>query len=170
MSPSLTADLNRIFDAPLMSTRAVGRRKSSRSTPARILYGRNPGTLMMPASNMKIVTLAAAAEALGWDHRFKTTLESSGTIDAGTLKGDLIVRGGGDPTHQQARQPRRCDLRPVGSRPESHRHQPHRGQCRRRCQRIRWPQGWVRDGRGTTCRTATPRRSARSNSTKTPRR
>ena len=64
----------------------------------RTLYSRNPGTLMMPASNMKIVTLAAAAETLGWDYRFKTTLETSGAIDAGTLKGDLVVRGGGDPT------------------------------------------------------------------------
>ena len=31
----------------------------------------------MPASNMKIVTLAAAADVLGWDYRFATTLETS---------------------------------------------------------------------------------------------
>ena len=53
---------------------------------------------MMPASNMKIVTLAAAAEALGWDYRFKTTLETTAPIEDGVLKGDLIVRGSGDPT------------------------------------------------------------------------
>jgi D-alanyl-D-alanine carboxypeptidase/D-alanyl-D-alanine-endopeptidase (penicillin-binding protein 4) len=34
---------------------------------------------MMPASNMKILTLAAAAETLGWDYRFTTTLETSAT-------------------------------------------------------------------------------------------
>jgi D-alanyl-D-alanine carboxypeptidase/D-alanyl-D-alanine-endopeptidase (penicillin-binding protein 4) len=41
-----------------------------------VLYQLNPHKLMMPASNMKIVTLAAAAETLGWDYRFTTTLES----------------------------------------------------------------------------------------------
>ena len=63
-----------------------------------MLYARNPRKLMMPASNMKIVTLAAAAETLGWDYRFKTTLETAAPVEAGTLPGDLIVRGGGDPT------------------------------------------------------------------------
>ena len=53
---------------------------------------------MMPASNMKIVTLAAAADILGWDHRFTTTLETSAAVDRGVLAGDLFVRGGGDPT------------------------------------------------------------------------
>ncbi len=94
---ALRADLDRIFGAPLTAHALWGVQVKSLDS-GRILYERNAGTLMMPASNMKIVTLAAAAEALGWDHRFKTTLESSGTIDSGTLKGDLIVRGGGDPT------------------------------------------------------------------------
>jgi D-alanyl-D-alanine carboxypeptidase/D-alanyl-D-alanine-endopeptidase (penicillin-binding protein 4) len=62
------------------------------------LFDLNAGRLMMPASNMKIVTLAAAADVLGWDHRFITTLETSAPVEAGILKGDLIVRGGGDPT------------------------------------------------------------------------
>src|SRR5260221_11525786 len=47
---------------------------------------------------MKIVTLAAAAETLGWDYRFKTTIETDGAIEGGALKGNLIVRGAGDPT------------------------------------------------------------------------
>lgn len=53
---------------------------------------------MMPASNMKIVTLATAATMLGWDHRFTTTLETTGTIQGGVLDGDLFVRSNGDPT------------------------------------------------------------------------
>lgn len=64
----------------------------------RILYSRNPRTLLMPASNMKILTLSVAAETLGWDYRFKTTLETAAPIENGVLEGDLIVRGGGDPT------------------------------------------------------------------------
>jgi D-alanyl-D-alanine carboxypeptidase/D-alanyl-D-alanine-endopeptidase (penicillin-binding protein 4) len=63
-----------------------------------VLYRLNAGRLMMPASNMKILTLAAAAETLGWDARFTTTLEAYATVEAGVLTGDLFVRGGGDPT------------------------------------------------------------------------
>ena len=62
------------------------------------LFDLNAGRLMMPASNMKIVTLAAAADILGWDYQFTTTLATTGTVEAGVLKGDLVVRGGGDPT------------------------------------------------------------------------
>ncbi len=62
------------------------------------LYSLNAGRWMMPASNMKIVTLAAAAETLGWDYRFRTTLEALGSITNGVLHGVLIVRGNGDPT------------------------------------------------------------------------
>jgi serine-type D-Ala-D-Ala carboxypeptidase/endopeptidase (penicillin-binding protein 4) len=66
------------------------------------LFDLNAGRLMMPASNMKIVTLAAAADVLGWDYRFTTTLETSAAVEPGAgvhvLRGDLIVRGSGDPT------------------------------------------------------------------------
>jgi D-alanyl-D-alanine carboxypeptidase/D-alanyl-D-alanine-endopeptidase (penicillin-binding protein 4) len=62
------------------------------------LYDRNSGKLMVPASNMKIVTLAAAAKSMGWDTRFTTTLETAAPVEAGVLRGDLYVRGGGDPT------------------------------------------------------------------------
>jgi D-alanyl-D-alanine carboxypeptidase/D-alanyl-D-alanine-endopeptidase (penicillin-binding protein 4) len=62
------------------------------------LFQLDSGRLMMPASNMKIFTTAAAAEILGWDHRFTTTLETTAAIEGGVLKGDLIVRGSGDPT------------------------------------------------------------------------
>ncbi len=54
---------------------------------------------MMPASNMKLVTTGTALHALGPDYRFKTGLGYTGTIQAdGTLKGDLYIVGGGDPT------------------------------------------------------------------------
>jgi D-alanyl-D-alanine carboxypeptidase/D-alanyl-D-alanine-endopeptidase (penicillin-binding protein 4) len=62
------------------------------------LYSLNADRLMMPASNLKILTLAAAAETLGWDYRFTTTLEARGPIAGGVLRGDLVVRSTGDPT------------------------------------------------------------------------
>ena len=63
-----------------------------------LLYERNPDKLMVPASNMKIVTLAAAARVIGWDTRFITTIETAAPVEGDTLRGDLYVRGGGDPT------------------------------------------------------------------------
>lgn len=63
------------------------------------LYERNAHALLHPASNMKLVTLAAAAERLGWDFTFPTTIRSTTPVDRdGTVRGDLVVLGGGDPT------------------------------------------------------------------------
>lgn len=62
------------------------------------LYSLNAAKLMMPGSTMKIVTLAAAAELLGWDHQFETKVVSIAPVDEGVLRGDLIVIGGGDPS------------------------------------------------------------------------
>ncbi len=53
---------------------------------------------MMPASNMKIVTLAAAADRLGWDYTYQTQLLSTSPVKDDTLDGDLIAVGSGDPT------------------------------------------------------------------------
>jgi D-alanyl-D-alanine carboxypeptidase/D-alanyl-D-alanine-endopeptidase (penicillin-binding protein 4) len=52
----------------------------------------------MPASNMKIVTLAAAAARLGWSFTYQTTLFATGPITDGVLSGDLLVVGTGDPS------------------------------------------------------------------------
>ncbi len=63
-----------------------------------ILYSLNPRKLLTPASTMKIVTLAAAAERLGWEYVFETHVLGIGAIDFGFLDGDLLVVGSGDPT------------------------------------------------------------------------
>ncbi len=62
------------------------------------LYARDPHKLLLPASNTKVVTLAIAAERLGWDFSFETELATLGPIDRGTLYGDLVVTGSGDPS------------------------------------------------------------------------
>jgi serine-type D-Ala-D-Ala carboxypeptidase/endopeptidase (penicillin-binding protein 4) len=52
-----------------------------------------------PASNAKIVTSILALSVLGPDYKFRTTLESNGTLtDDGRLSGDLFLRGRGDPS------------------------------------------------------------------------
>jgi D-alanyl-D-alanine carboxypeptidase/D-alanyl-D-alanine-endopeptidase (penicillin-binding protein 4) len=68
------------------------------------LYQRNASLLLHPASNMKLVTLAASAERLGWDFRFETTIRTTTPVAAdGTVSGDLVVIGGGDPTISRRR-------------------------------------------------------------------
>ncbi len=62
------------------------------------LYARDADHLAMPASNLKVLTTAVAAERLGWDFRFDTRLVALGPVRDGILEGDLLVVGDGDPT------------------------------------------------------------------------
>jgi D-alanyl-D-alanine carboxypeptidase/D-alanyl-D-alanine-endopeptidase (penicillin-binding protein 4) len=93
----LEAELDEIFKAPDFNRMLWSVDVQSLST-GEILYRLNPASLVMPASNMKIITLAAAAERLGWDFSYETKLFSSGPVDHGVLRGDLVVAGSGDPT------------------------------------------------------------------------
>lgn len=63
-----------------------------------VLYARNAGRLFIPASSLKLVVSAAAAHHLEADHRFRTSLLATGPVRGGTLQGDLVVVGRGDPT------------------------------------------------------------------------
>jgi D-alanyl-D-alanine carboxypeptidase/D-alanyl-D-alanine-endopeptidase (penicillin-binding protein 4) len=63
-----------------------------------VVYTRNSDKLVIPASNMKLFTMAATARRLGWDFNFETHLDAVGTVVDGTLNGDLIVVGSGDPS------------------------------------------------------------------------
>jgi serine-type D-Ala-D-Ala carboxypeptidase/endopeptidase (penicillin-binding protein 4) len=62
------------------------------------LFELNPRTLLVPASAAKIVAAASAADAVGWNYRFSTTLRATGPIVDRVLRGDLIVSGNGDPS------------------------------------------------------------------------
>lgn len=50
-----------------------------------------------PASVTKVATSLALLQKLGPEHRFETRVLAGGPVDAGTLHGDLVVEGGGDP-------------------------------------------------------------------------
>ena len=55
--------------------------------------------LLVPASIQKVILAGLALSELGGEYRFETQIAYIGSIDKeGVLKGDLIVRGGGDPT------------------------------------------------------------------------
>src|SRR5688572_29824474 len=62
------------------------------------LFELNPYTLLVPASTAKIVSALSAADAVGWDYRYETTVRATAPIVNGVLTGDLVVVGSGDPT------------------------------------------------------------------------
>lgn len=64
----------------------------------RLIYSYQGGQEIKPASNMKLLTSAAALDVLGNNYRFKTQLFTDGKIIDGLLKGNLYIRGEGDPT------------------------------------------------------------------------
>jgi len=62
------------------------------------LYSFRGKHLMRPASNMKLISGAAALSILGESYKFKTEIYIDGHIENGVLHGDLYIKGGGDPT------------------------------------------------------------------------
>ncbi len=63
------------------------------------VYGWNADAALNPASTMKVVTAATALRQLGPSFTFETLFATDGEIQSdGTLKGNLYVVGGGDPT------------------------------------------------------------------------
>jgi len=63
----------------------------------RPLFAHQPDAPMNPASTMKLVTTFAALELLGPDYRWRTEAYLGGELVDGTLRGDLILKGHGDP-------------------------------------------------------------------------
>jgi len=57
----------------------------------------NAAAAMNPASVMKLVTAYAALDMLGPTYRWKTSVYLDGALSEGVLKGNLVLKGGGDP-------------------------------------------------------------------------
>ncbi|TXF89166.1 D-alanyl-D-alanine carboxypeptidase/D-alanyl-D-alanine-endopeptidase [Neolewinella aurantiaca] len=64
----------------------------------RMVGGHQSQLTCIPASTQKLLTTAVAMDVLGEDHRFTTKLLVVGTIEDGTLNGDIHIVGGGDPS------------------------------------------------------------------------
>lgn len=64
----------------------------------RRLFQHNANHVFTPASNVKLLTAAAALKRLGPDFRYQTGVYMDGPVRNGVLHGNVIVRGNGDPT------------------------------------------------------------------------
>ena len=65
------------------------------------LFAHQPHEALVPASNMKLFTTAAALRYLGPGYRYGTYLVATGPVVEGVLRGDLLVYGTGDPTNSR---------------------------------------------------------------------
>ena len=61
------------------------------------LFAVAPDEPMIPASNVKLLTTAAALHVLGPEYQFRTWVLADGPVRNGVVEGDLILYGTGDP-------------------------------------------------------------------------
>jgi len=61
-----------------------------------VLASQNPDKMFDPGSTMKSFAVSAALEAYGPDHTFTTPLYKVGTVDGGTLDGNIVLVAAGD--------------------------------------------------------------------------
>ncbi len=93
-----------VIPAPVAHTLAAGRIAPGSASFAvldmdsgRVVASLNAGMPRSPASTMKVVTTFAGLDLLGPAYTWHTDALMHGALEDGVLKGDLILKGGGDP-------------------------------------------------------------------------
>lgn len=85
-----------ITDDPAFSQAVIG--ICARTLDGDEIADINAEMMMLPASNMKLISTGAALHTLGPDWKFETNIGYDGTVEDGVLYGNLYIIGGGDPT------------------------------------------------------------------------
>ena len=94
---SLQAELLYLISDPNLANAHIGMVIESLED-GKTLFRHKEHKIFIPASNMKLFTSAAALSILKPEFQFRTYFYTNGSLDKGTLHGDLIIRGTGDPT------------------------------------------------------------------------
>ncbi|MEQ8822326.1 MAG: D-alanyl-D-alanine carboxypeptidase/D-alanyl-D-alanine-endopeptidase [Sumerlaeia bacterium] len=97
LDPEVVARIDALLDDPKYADAFWGVRIE---TPAgHVLYDRLGDKNFVPASNMKLLTTAAALDLLGPEYTYSTRLFLIGGVgEDGTLEGDVLIVGSGDPS------------------------------------------------------------------------
>jgi len=98
MNRSLNQEMKHIFEDTRFYSSIWGVAIQSLNT-SEFIFLKNENINLIPASNLKLFTTAAALVNLSPEYRIKTSIYHTGTItENGVLKGDLIIVGRGDPS------------------------------------------------------------------------
>ena len=92
----LRAEIDRVLTEPALGSTRKSARVLDLGT-GKVVYSYHAEDLLIPASNAKIITAAAALDRLGADFSFVTRFYAQGVVRDGTLEGDLVLWGNGDP-------------------------------------------------------------------------
>jgi len=92
----ITARLNKAIQANGISKANLGLIVYDLGTSQKPIFTLNDTQEFIPASITKLATAFTVLNKLGPSFKFQTTLWSTGKIENGVLKGDLILKGGGD--------------------------------------------------------------------------
>jgi len=93
----LASTIRDTIDAPTYAGGSWGIQIANLRT-GEVVFSRNEDQNFIPASNVKLYTSAAVLDRLGPDFQYRTRVYIDGPIENGVLKGNVIIRGAGDPT------------------------------------------------------------------------
>lgn len=96
VSAALSKKINKILSAPAMKGVETGILVTRPEDGAEI-FSLNPDKSLIPASNMKLLTTACALVRLKPEYRFKTIIYGDTPIIQGKVKGNIYLKGFGDP-------------------------------------------------------------------------
>lgn len=93
---NITSEIDSLMKSDMFETSMVGIEVYD-LTDDSVIYQYNERQRMRPASTMKMIVAVAAIDRLGGSFRFNTSLYYTGSVDDGTLLGDVYCKGGMDP-------------------------------------------------------------------------
>jgi D-alanyl-D-alanine carboxypeptidase/D-alanyl-D-alanine-endopeptidase (penicillin-binding protein 4) len=96
---TLSSTLDQLMTDPRLVGATLGLQVLDPSTtPPTVIYSHSADQRVIPASNEKLMTSAAALEVLGTGYKFHTVASYTGTKSGKTVSGSLYLHGQGDPT------------------------------------------------------------------------
>lgn len=99
-APRLREQLETMLRDPRLKTARAGAEVRDART-GKVLFTEHADKAMVPGSNQKLLTTAAALDVLGPDYRFSTRVLATARPGR-RIKGDLYLQGTGDPSIRQA--------------------------------------------------------------------